>query len=88
MGPPDTDSQDRPADSDQSILARIERGHHRIANLCPRELATAQEPSRIRELLDPLPDLFSKHFADDGGGGMPRPILFGNPRFLVIQGAE
>ena len=65
MGPEGTDSQDQSTDSDEPILARIERDHRRIVNFYLRELAAAQEPSRIRELLDPLPEMLSKHFADE-----------------------
>lgn len=67
MGPEGTNSQDQPTDSDEPILARIERDHRRIVNFYLRELAAAQEPSRIRELLDPLPEMLSKHFADEEG---------------------
>ena len=63
----DTDSQDQPTDSDEPILARIERAHRQIVNFYLKELAAAQEPSRIRELLDPLPEMLSKHFADEEG---------------------
>jgi hypothetical protein len=67
MGPEGTDSQDQSTDSDESILERVERDHRQIVNFYLKELATAQEPSRIRELLDPLPELLSKHFADEEG---------------------
>ena len=53
MGPEGTDSQDQSTDSDESILERVERDHRQIVNFYLKELATAQEPSRIRELLDP-----------------------------------
>lgn len=65
MGPPDTDFQDRPADSDELTLARVARGRRRIVDFSPKELTTEPAPSRIRELLDPLPDLLSEHFADE-----------------------
>jgi hypothetical protein len=67
MGPEGRDSQDQPSDSDEPILARIERAHRQIVNFYLKELAAAQEPSRIRELLDPLPELLSKHFSDEEG---------------------
>jgi len=67
MGPEGTNSQDQPTDSDEPILARIERAHREIVNTYLTELAAAQEPSRIRELLDPLPEMLSKHFADEEG---------------------
>ena len=67
MGPEGTNSQDQPRDSDEPILARIERAHRQIVNSVLKELAAAEEPSRIRELLDPLPELLSKHFADQEG---------------------
>jgi hemerythrin len=67
MGPEGTNSQDQPTDSDEPILARIERDHRQIVNFYLKELAAAQEPSRIRELLDPLPEMLSKHFADEEG---------------------
>ena len=67
MGPEGTNSQDQPTDSDEPLLARIERAHREIVNTYLTELAAAQEPSRIRELLDPLPEMLSKHFADEEG---------------------
>ena len=67
MGPEGTKSQDQPTDSDEPLLARIERDHRQIVHFYLKELAAAQEPSRIRELLDPLPELLSKHFADEEG---------------------
>jgi hypothetical protein len=67
MGPEGTKSQDQPTDSDEPLLARIERAHREIVNSYLTELAAAQEPSRIRELLDPLPEMLSKHFADEEG---------------------
>lgn len=67
MGSEDRDSQDQPTDSDEPILVRIERDHRRIVNFYLKELAAAQEPSRILELLDPLPEMLSKHFADEEG---------------------
>jgi len=67
MVPEGTNSQNQPSDSDETILARIERDHRQIVNFYLQELAAAQEPSRIRELLDPLPELLSKHFADEEG---------------------
>ncbi len=67
MGPEGKDSQDQPTDSDEPLLARIERAHRQIVNSYLTELAAAQEPSRIRELLDPLPEMLSKHFADEEG---------------------
>lgn len=67
MGPEGTNSQDQPTDSDEPLLARIERAHRQIVNTYLTELAAAQEPSRIRELLDPLPEMLSKHFADEEG---------------------
>jgi hypothetical protein len=67
MGPEERHSQDQPTDSDEPILARIERDHRRIVNFYLKELAAAQEPSRILELLDPLPEMLSKHFADEEG---------------------
>jgi len=65
MGPEDKNSQDQPTDSDEPLLASIERAHRQIVNSCLTELAAAPEPSRIRELLDPLPEMLSKHFADE-----------------------
>jgi hemerythrin len=67
MGPESRDSQDQPTDSDEPILVRIERDHRRIVNFYLKELAAAQESSQIRELLDPLPEMLSKHFADEEG---------------------
>ena len=67
MGPEGTDSRDQPGGPDDPILARIERDHRHIVNFYLSELAAAQEPSRIRELLDPLPEMLSKHFADEEG---------------------
>ncbi len=67
MVPEGTNSQDQPSDSDEPILARIERAHRQIVNSILKQLAAAEEPSRIRELLDPLPELLSKHFADEEG---------------------
>jgi hypothetical protein len=67
MGPEGKNSQDQPTDSDEPLLARIERAHRQIVNSVLAELAAAQEPSRIRELLDPLPEMLSKHFADEEG---------------------
>ena len=67
MVPEGTSSQDPPSDSDESILVRIERADRQIVHSILKELAEAQEPSRIRELLDPLPELLSKHFADEEG---------------------
>ena len=67
MGPEGRNSQDQPTDSDEPLLARIERAHRQIVNSVLAELAAAQEPSRIRELLDPLPEMLSKHFADEEG---------------------
>ncbi len=67
MGPEGKNSQDQPTDSDEPLLARIERAHRQIVNSVLTELAAAQEPSRIRELLDPLPEMLSKHFADEEG---------------------
>ena len=67
MGPAGKNSQDQPTDSDEPLLARIERAHRQIVNSVLTELAAAQEPSRIRELLDPLPEMLSKHFADEEG---------------------
>ena len=52
----------------EPILVRIERAHRQIVHSYLKELAAAQEPSRIRELLDPLPEMLSKHFADEEGG--------------------
>ena len=67
MGPEGTDSQDQSTDSDKSILERVERDHRQIVHFYLKELAAAQELNRIRELLDPLPELLSKHFADEEG---------------------
>jgi hemerythrin len=67
MGPEEPNSQDQPTDSDEPILVRIERAHRQIVHSYLKELAAAQEPSRIRELLDPLPEMLSKHFADEEG---------------------
>lgn len=65
MGPQDSDSQDQPTDSDESIPERIERS--RIADLHPREAATGPVTSRSRALVDPLPDPLSRHLADEEG---------------------
>jgi hemerythrin len=67
MEPEGTSSRRPPGGPDEPILARIERDHRQIVNFYLTELAAAQEPSRIRELLDPLPEMLSKHFADEEG---------------------
>jgi hypothetical protein len=67
MGSEGSSSRDQPGGPDEPILARIERDHRHIVNFYLSELAAAREPSRIRELLDPLPEMLSKHFADEEG---------------------
>jgi hypothetical protein len=64
MGPEGTNSQDEPTDSEEPIQARLESEHRRIVNFFSKELATGQEPSRIREGVDPLPEEPRKRFAD------------------------
>jgi DNA repair ATPase RecN len=71
MGPEGTKSQDQPSESGEPILVRIERDHRRIINFYLKELAAAQEPSRLRELLESLPEMLSKHFADEEGPDGP-----------------
>ncbi len=67
MGPEGAVSQDQSTDSSESTLERIERDHRQIVNVTLEELAAAQEPGRLRELLDPLPGMLAKHFADEEG---------------------
>ena len=67
MGPEGTVSQDQSTDSNESTLERIEREHREIVNFYLKELAAAQEPSRLLELLEPLPEMLAKHFADEEG---------------------
>ena len=67
MGPEGRNSQDQSTDSNESTLERVEREHRQIVNFYLKELAAAQEPSRLRELLDPLPEMLGKHFADEEG---------------------
>jgi hypothetical protein len=72
MVPEGTSSQDPPSDSDESILVRIERAHRQIVNSILKELAEAQEPGRIRELLDPLPEtrrVVDTYYLEEGGSG-------------------
>jgi hypothetical protein len=67
MGLDGKDARDQAADSNQPLLARIEETHRHIVNFYLKELAAAQDLGRIRELVDPLPELLSKHFADEEG---------------------
>jgi hemerythrin len=67
MGPEGRNSQDQSTDSNESTLERVEREHREIVHFYLKELAAAQEPSRLRELLEPLPEMLSKHFADEEG---------------------
>jgi len=61
------DSRGQATPSNAPILARIEETHRRIVNFYLKELAAAQDLGRIRELVEPLPEMLSNHFADEEG---------------------
>jgi hypothetical protein len=55
----------RNATPGEPAWVRVERAHQRLLDLPLTELGAADEPSRVREPLDVLPELLLEHFAHE-----------------------
>jgi hypothetical protein len=100
MGPEGTDSQDQSTGSDESVLQPIEPNSSPCEASAEEyfEEGARDESARCREDRQlghcgrrPLPFRPARSFRVRQPGAAPEappPVLIGNPRFLVIQGAK